>query len=165
MTKKYDSTLFEFLKSNQNLEIKKRIEILTKVAEGVKAQHQKDVKHYDLKSHNIFVDVEHGEIKELVIADFGIGDVMNWRSKLSHHCGTPGVGSPEQFTASANRESDIFSLGKLSVQIIFPWDTFWGIMGTPVDQSAIEKFRNAHPVFKKFHDLVTSMLEVKRDTD
>jgi len=162
VTTKYDSTLFEFLKLNPNLEIKKRIEILTKVAEGVQAQHEEGVQHADLKGQNIFLDVEHREIKELVIADFGIGSDYGG---VAHHCGTPGVGSPEQFTAYAHQESDIFSLGKLSVQIIFPLDTFWGIMGSPVDQSAIDKFRNAHPIFKKFHDLVSSMLEVKRDTD
>ena len=33
-------------------------------------------------------------------------------------------------------------------------------MGTPVDQSQIEKFRSAHAIFRKFHDLVSSMLEV-----
>ncbi len=162
MTKKYDSTLFKFLESDKKLEITKGITILTKVAEGVKAQHQKRVRHMDLKGQNIFVDVEQGKIKELVIADFGIG---KWAGSVTHHFGTPGCGSPEQFTSEAMKKSDIFSLGKLSLQIIFPMDTFWGIMGSPVDQSAIDKFRNAHPIFKKFHDLVSSMLEVKRDTD
>ena len=163
MTKKYKMTLFEHLKSNPSLKISKRLKIWEKVAEGVKALHAKDTQNFDLKAMNIFVDVEQNDVKEIVIADFGIGREGGFIA--DHHYGTPGVGSPEQFTTYAYTESDIFSLGKLSVQIVFPWDTFWGIMGTPVDQSAIDKFRNAHPIFKKFHDLVSSMLEVKRDTD
>ena len=132
------------------------------MAEGVKAQQKNDIQRFDLKAMNIFVDVEQNDVKELVIADFGIGKEGGI---VVHHCGTPGVGSPEQFTSSAFQESDIFSLGKLSVQIVFPWDTFWGIMGTPVDQSAINKFRQTHKVFEKFHDLVSSMLKVGRDTE
>jgi len=106
---------------------------------------------------NIFVDVDQNDVKEIVIADFGIGREY---SGVDHHCGTPGVGSPEQFTSRADRQSDIFALGKLSIQILFPWDTFWGIMGTPVDQSKIDKLRRTHKVFEKFHDLVSSMLKV-----
>ena len=161
MTKKYDSTLFDFLKSNPTLEITKRLEILVKVVEGVQAQHAQHVKHADLKAQNIFIDVDEGNVKELVVADFGIGS--SW--PVDHLCGTPGVGSPEQFTTHSRKESDVFSLGKLAVQIIFPWDTFWGIMGTPVNQSAIDEFRNAHAIFKRFHDLISSMLEVKHDMD
>ena len=134
----------------------------SKVAEAVQAQHQADIHHQDLKSNNVFVNVEHDEVKELVVADFGIGDRT---AVVSHHCGTPGFGSPEQFTTYADEPSDIFALGKLSVQIIFPWDTFWGIMGTPVDQSAIEKFRKTHKIFEKYHDLVSAMLQVGRDRD
>ena len=137
------------------------------MAQGVKAQREEQVRHYDLKAMNIFVDVEQNDVKELVIADFGIGNdgLREGGGIVDHHCGTPGVGSPEQFTTLAWRESDIFSLGKLSVQIVFPWETFWGIMGTPVDQSKIDKFRQTHKVFKKFHDLVSSMLKVGRDTE
>ena len=127
------------------------------VANGVESLHTKGVMHFDIKSQNIFVNVKQGDIEDVVIADFGIAST----SFVDHHCGTPGVGSPEQFTSSAVKESDVFSLGKVFVQIIFPWDTFWGIMGTPVDQSAIEKFRKTHKVLQKFHDLISSMLEVE----
>ena len=162
MTKKYDSTLFDHLRKNQSLKISKRLQIWAKVAKAVQKQHQKEIYHYDLKSNNVFVNIEQDEVKELVVADFGIGSGYGG---VVHHCGTPGCGSPEQFTSMANWKSDIFSLGKLSVQIIFPWDTFWGIMGTPVDQSAIDKFRTTHQVFEEYHNLISSMLQVGRDTD
>ena len=156
-------TLFDHLRKNPSLKIPKRLKIWSKVAKAVQAQHQAQIHHQDLKSNNIFVNVEQDEVKELVVADFGIGSGSD--GFVSHHYGTPGVGSPEQFTIIAYRHSDIYALGKLSVQIIFPWDTFWGIMGTPVDQSAIEKFRKTHEVFEKFHDLVSEMLQVGRDRD
>ena len=161
VAKKYEMTLFDHLRKNQSLEISKRLKIWSKVAEAVQAQYRKKIYHHDLKSDNVFVNVEQDEVKELVVADFGIGS----EGRVTHHRGTPGVGSPEQFTSRAFWESDIFALGKLSVQIIFPWDTFWGIMGTPVDQSAIEKFRKTHKVFEKYHDLVSAMLKVERDRD
>ena len=155
-------TLLYYLGENPSLKISKRLKIWEKVAEAVQAQHQADIHHQDLKSNNVFVNVEHDEVKELVIADFGIG---NADENADDHCGTPGVGSPEQFTTYAWTESDVFALGKLSVQMIFPWDTFWGIMGTPVDQSAIDKFRKTHKVFEKYHDLVSAMLLVGQDRD
>ena len=163
MTKKYESTLFDHLRKYPSLKIFKRLEIWSKVAKAVQAQHQEGIYHQDLKSNNVFINVEQDQVKELVVADFGIGE--QGEGYVDHHCGTPGVGSPEQFTSGASWESDIFALGKLSVQIIFPWDTFWGIMGTPVDQSKIDKFRQTHKVFEKFHDLVSSMLKVGRDTE
>ena len=73
MTKKFEMTLFDYLKSNPSLEISKRLKIWEKVAEGVKAQREKEVYHFDLKAMNIFVDVEQNDVKEIVIADFGIG--------------------------------------------------------------------------------------------
>ena len=154
-------TLFDHLRKNPSPKISERLKIWSKVAEAVQAQHQRNIRHLDLKSNNVFVNVENDEVKELVVADFGIGSGDGY---VDHHFGTPGVGSPEQFTSTAHQDSDIFAFGKLSVQIIFPWDTFWGIMGTPVDQSAIEKFRKTHKVFEKFHDLVSAMLQVGRDT-
>ena len=157
-------TLFDYLKLNPSLEISERLKIWEKVAEGVKAEHEKDVQHMDLKAMNIFVDVEQNDVKEIVIADFGIGE-KGTGTYVGLHFGTPGVGSPEQFISRASRKSDIFSLGKLSVQIVFPWETFWGIMGTPVDQSKIDKFRQTHKVFKKFHNLVSLMLKVRWDTE
>ena len=169
MTKKFDSTLFDFLKSNSDLEITKRFGILTKVAETVQALHQNRVIHMDLKSQNIYVDFEQEKINDLVIADFGIGDnagpVRVGPIRVDHHCGTPGVGAPEQFISTAGRASDIFALAKLSVQIIFPLDTSWGIIGTPVYQSQIDSIFENSSIFKQFHDLVSSMLEVKRYTD
>ena len=163
MTKKYKTTLFDHLNSNPFLKISKRLKIWEKVAERLMAQQKKYIRHYDLKGMNIFVDVEQNDVKELVIADFGIGAEQGY--SIHHHCGTPGVGSPEQFTSLARQESDIFSLGKLSLQIIFPWDTFWGIIGSPVDQSQIDKFRKTHKLFEKFHNLISSMLKVGLDKD
>ena len=160
MTKKFETTLFDYVRLNPNLEISRRLKIWEKVAEGVEAIHKRGVRHFDLKAMNIFVDIDHNDVQELAIADFGIG---NADKNADDHCGTPGVGSPEQFTTYASRGSDIFSLGKLSVQIIFPWDTYWGIMGTSVEQRQIDKFRNTHKVFEKFHDLILSMLKVGQD--
>ena len=73
MTKKYDSTLFDHLRKNPSLKISKRLQIWTKVAEAVQALHQKEIGHFDLKSNNVFINVEQDEVKELVVADFGIG--------------------------------------------------------------------------------------------
>ena len=173
VTKKFDSNLFEFLKSypsdGPSLEITERFGILTKVAETVQALHQNRVIHMDLKSQNIYVDFEQEKINDLVIADFGIGDnagpVRVGPIRVDHHCGTPGVGAPEQFISTAGRASDIFALGKLFVQIIFPLDTSWGIIRTPVNQSQIDSIFENSSIFKQFHDLVSSMLEVKRCTD
>ena len=162
VTKKYEMTLFDYLRNNPHLEISKRLDIWSKVAGAIQAQHQSGIINFDVKSNNVYVSLEQNDVKELVVADFGIGSGDEY---VYHHYGTPGFGAPEQFTSAAYQESDIFALGKLSLQIIFPFDTFWAIIGTPVDQSAIEKFRKTHKVFEKFHDLVSAMLQVGRDRD
>ena len=38
-------------------------------------------------------------------------------------------------------------------------------MGKAVDESSIDKFKTTHEVFEKYHNLISSMLKVRRDTD
>ena len=63
------------------------------MAEAVQAQHQRKICHQDLKSNNVFVNVEQDEVKELVVADFGIGSE---RASVDHHCGSPSESSPSE---------------------------------------------------------------------
>ena len=131
--------------------------MLSLVAEAIAAQHALDIFHQDLKTTNIYVGLRNGEWDgQLVVADYGIGR----QAFIQHHCGTPGFGSPEQFSFYASEQSDIFALGKMAIQIIFPVDKASTILENPMTEATIRAFRNHHPILEKFHDLLSRMLQV-----
>ena len=107
MTKKYESTLFDHLRKYPSLKIFKRLEIWSKVAKAVQAQHQEGIYHQDLKSNNVFINVEQDQVKELVVADFGIGipGERHYRDTLfeSPSLSNPGsAGASKRFHNSLN---------------------------------------------------------------
>ena len=88
--------------------------------------------HRDVRADNMLVG-NHGVVK---VADFGIAR----RGMAQHKIGTVGFGSPEQFAANAGVESDILSIGKVAILVIFEWNLAWDILWNPVDKRDAERF-------------------------
>ena len=66
------------------------------------------------------------ENKELVLVDFGIGNIKN---QLYGSCGTPGFNAPEQYSGEPQGQAvDIFSLGKNLILILFEWKIGWNLL-------------------------------------
>ena len=70
--------------------------------------------HLDLKPGNVYLGLDEDKKwdGQLVIADFGIGDLHVGK----HKCGTAGFGSAEQFSFQADQSSDVYSTAKVFQQ-------------------------------------------------
>ena len=81
---------------------------------GLKALDEMEIMHRDIKPENIMIR-QVGDIKEMVIGDFGLASKTNLPKYLLERCGTPGYVAPEiaNFKTGERLSSkcDIFSLG------------------------------------------------------
>ena len=69
------------------------------------------------------------------MADFGLSGYLDTCSKNS---GTPGFASPEQMIGNVHHNSDLYSLGKLAILILFEWDTAWSLLAQPKTESELK---------------------------
>ena len=93
-----------------NIKFKDAIEIIMKIAEGLKTAHTKGIIHRDIKSCNIMVTSD-GSVK---IMDFGLAKVSgsNMVTKVGQTLGTAAYMSPEQAAGqNVDHRADIWSLG------------------------------------------------------
>jgi len=117
--------LRQWLLHNQDVEkrLKAGLEFFKQACLGIKAIHDADLVHLDIKPENILL--VGGKAK---IADFGIGRycskmfAKNPKQLLRRGVGTPEYMSPEQFRAARpkdiGRASDIYSLGIVLFEIL-----------------------------------------------
>lgn len=101
------------------------IEVITQIAQGLAAAHEKSIIHRDLKPENIILcpttlDARDYHIKLL---DFGIArnlDKVNERyTQEGSVCGTPSYMSPEQARGyNLDHRSDLYSLGVLMFEML-----------------------------------------------
>ena len=151
---RYPNTLWKFLE-NQDLGLAERLEIAIKLVKEVKGAHDGGVAHRDLKPTNVMVD----ENKELVLVDFGIG---NLTLALRGSCGTPGFNAPEQFSGDKQyTEVDIFSLGKNLALIFFKWKIGWTLLWSSKDWISSHKIaENKLAPFSDFFKIIRQMMQV-----
>ena len=76
MSELFDTTLFDYLKENQEMSLAERLEIIEKVARGVKHMENNNgvrLHHLDLKPSNVYLKKTDGKWNgRLCVADFGI---------------------------------------------------------------------------------------------
>jgi eukaryotic-like serine/threonine-protein kinase len=104
---------------DKRLTIKQRLELFSKLCEGVQHAHQKAIIHRDLKPPNILVTEVDGKPMPRII-DFGLAKAIGPRindetmmTRAGDWVGTPGYMSPEQADSSADVDTrtDVYSLG------------------------------------------------------
>ena len=101
-----------------NVPVTDKMIIITQILAAIKQIHSYRVIHGDLKCANIFLANKYipGDVKsiKIKIGDFGISEVGG---NLVHR-GTPGFVAPEVFRVGGSFESDIYSIGKVMLEIM-----------------------------------------------
>lgn len=103
-------TLNDYIKKNHPLKIEEIKKITLEICLGLKAVHEKNIIHRDLKSNNIMLDINNN----IKLMDFGLSksSLLTKLTSKGTLLGTLGYISPEQITNSTlDNRSDIFSLG------------------------------------------------------
>lgn len=116
------------------------VDYTIQIAQGLKAAHDKDIVHRDVKSANMMV-TKKGSVK---IMDFGLAKISN-KSLLTHEgttLGTIAYMSPEQANGkSVDHRSDIWSLGVILYEIMSGKLPFTG----DYEQAVIYNIINSEP--------------------
>ncbi len=107
--------------------IEDRIELFTKICEGIQHAHQKAIIHRDLKSSNVLVVEENGEAWPKII-DFGVAKVLGEKiteqtiqTQMGQIMGTPEFMSPEQADltgGSIDTRTDVYLLGEVLYELL-----------------------------------------------
>ncbi len=110
------TTLKEFIGSG-DLPLKRALEVVVQVCEGLAKAHQAEVVHRDIKPANVIVD-DNGRAR---ILDFGLAAIKGAEkiTQTGSTMGTVGYMSPEQVRGEAlDQRSDMFSLGVVLYEMI-----------------------------------------------
>jgi eukaryotic-like serine/threonine-protein kinase len=124
--------LSDYAKSNNLMEPRKVLEIISRTADALGFAHKQQVVHRDIKPANLMYDPSTDVLK---ITDFGIARLSGAGStRTGIVLGTPSFMSPEQLEGrTVTGHSDLFSLGVslfqlLTGQLPFTADSMTGLM-------------------------------------
>lgn len=120
-----DGKTLEYVIDNEpDISVKRMIEIMIEICDGLSYAHKNGVIHRDIKPSNIIITAD-GHAK---ITDFGIAKVGNSSNTVvGTILGTPGYMSPEQITGkSVDHRTDIFSLGAVFYEFLTQRKAFPG---------------------------------------
>lgn len=109
----------------RRMDLRQRLELFTRVCQGVQHAHQKGIVHRDLKPGNILVAMVDGKPLPKII-DFGIATATHralsrGQSEVRDRAGTPEYMSPEQsglVELDVDTRSDVYSLGVVLYELL-----------------------------------------------
>ncbi|XKL63554.1 hypothetical protein PGB90_005918 [Kerria lacca] len=123
-----------------NVNIQESFNIFKEIVKGVEFIHSKGIVHHDIKPNNIFISKDG---KEVQVGDFGLSCCLlhdacpdtpamnifsspNCPVSVTHQPGEIGTklyAAPEQLNGICDFKSDLFSLGILLFELIYPFHT------------------------------------------
>jgi serine/threonine-protein kinase len=108
--------LDRYIRKDHLLPMRKIIDIIADIADGLNYAHERGIVHRDIKPANVML-LKNGVIK---ITDFGIARITaTSKTQTGIVKGTPYYMSPEQFSGQkVDGRSDIFSLGVMMYQLL-----------------------------------------------
>lgn len=106
--------------------------------EGLRALHEKDIIHRDIKPGNIFLSEEK---TKAIIGDFGISSVLNQEVSVraTSMSRTLGYSAPETSNGFISKESDYYSFGITVYHLVLGVDPFAGMSDMQILYQTINK--------------------------
>ena len=136
-------TLDSLLASGERLEENQIVDIITHVAAGLDAAHQKQLVHRDIKPANLWICEDDQRLK---ILDFGLARISDDNPNLTATgmlAGTPNFMSPEQTRGlELDGRSDLFSLGCVLYRLLAGKLPF----GAPTVLATLSSIQTHNPV-------------------
>jgi serine/threonine protein kinase len=169
-------TLHHLLRREGTLPVKRAVDILRQIADGVEAAHEAGILHRDLKPANIFImKGKSGGDGFIKVGDFGLAKIINQtisdaNSKDSPSSrgivGTPEFMSPEQMQPElgVDTRADIYALGTIAYLMLGGRTPFSG----DLMQLVMQKIMHAPPpitnvrsdIPKEVEKVIMSALEI-----
>lgn len=144
-------TLHRLLRREGTLTVKRAINLLKQIAEGVEAAHEAGILHRDLKPANIFITKKRkgGDDGYVKVGDFGLAKIVNQTmTDISSNAapasrgiiGTPEFMSPEQMQPELGMDvrADIYALGTIAYLMLGGRTPFVGDMMQLVMQKIMQ---------------------------
>ncbi|MBA2544779.1 MAG: serine/threonine protein kinase, partial [Deltaproteobacteria bacterium] len=105
------------------LPVRRAVWIAQQIASALRAAHNAEIVHRDLKSDNIFLTDKDDALDHVKVLDFGISRFLDHEDEQTRRgmvMGTPEFMAPEQITApdSVDRRADIYALGVILYEMV-----------------------------------------------
>lgn len=129
-----EDTLLGLIESDEDLSIRKCVDIFKQICQAMAHAHSQGVLHRDLKPSNVLLDNPGSDSPRAKVADFGVAKIAGTPFLVttgSIFIGTPCYMSPEQFRAEeVDQRSDIYSFGCLMFETLTGSVPFSGEVST-----------------------------------
>jgi serine/threonine protein kinase len=171
-------TLHQLLRREGTLPVKRAVNLLRQIADGVEAAHEAGVLHRDLKPANIFLmKSKSGDDGFVKVGDFGLAKLVNLTAAAGDSdnppssrgiVGTPEFMSPEQMQPElgVDTRTDVYALGTIAYLILGGKTPFTGDLTQLVMQKILREppplssLREDIP--KDVEKVIMSALEINR---
>ncbi|MFV8414401.1 serine/threonine protein kinase [Mycoplasma sp. Z707] len=151
------NTLYNIIRANGSLNIKKAKTYINKIAEGIGELHNNGVIHRDIKSQNIIIDDSHN----VKIIDLGISLTPESQrlTKVNAVVCSPYYAAPEYTIKGApiTKAVDIYALGVVLFEMLtgqYPYE------GARDQDTIMMHYKNTFPSPKEFVDIPQAMCNV-----
>lgn len=160
-------TLHRLLRREGTLSVKRAVNLLRQICDGVEAAHEKGILHRDLKPANIFImsKGKSGGDGFIKVGDFGLAKIVNQASNLNSKdgptsrgiIGTPEFMAPEQMQPELGVDSraDIYALGTIAYLMLGGRTPFSG----DLMQLVMQKIMHAPPALSTLRTDIPSTVE------
>jgi serine/threonine-protein kinase len=160
-------TLHRLLRREGTLSVKRAVNLLRQICDGVEAAHERGILHRDLKPANIFImgKGKSGGDGFIKVGDFGLAKIVNQASNLNSKegpssrgiIGTPEFMAPEQMQPElgVDGRADIYALGTIAYLMLGGRTPFTG----DLMQLVMQKIMHTPPTLSTLRTDIPSTVE------